>query len=103
MGAHTPGPWMLDVRQRFSCGIRVSDADGCLIYESRSWHDAAQKARADNEAEARLIAAAPDLLEALRDLYDAAEQPLDDPMADGQRWACYIRQARAAIAKAVQP
>lgn len=52
------------------------------------------------EESRRIKALNAELLEALTGLHDAAENPLDDNMADSLRWAFCIREARAAIAKA---
>ena len=79
MSAHTPGPW--DVPNK-SVKIR-----GCNFLATVHWEDD------EAEANARLIAAAPDLLAAIRKLRSAH---LHD---------CYeeaIEMCDAAIAKAVQ-
>ena len=90
---HTPGPWVADkVTPRVLDGDpywRVGVVDGtCLYVGCGDEHD---------EADAHLIAAAPDLLDALRDLEAMAEryrQP-GAPIPDAQK------KARAAITKAV--
>ena len=90
---HTPGPWVADkVTPRILDGDpywRVGVVDGtCLYVGCGDEHD---------EADAHLIAAAPELLAALRDLEAMAEryrQP-GAPIPDAQK------KARAAIAKAV--
>ena len=82
---HTPGPWRLDEGQ--SSRVYLIDgkdgAVGELVF-----------AETRNPADARLIAAAPELLEALQELMD------DDAPWDGMRWADACDKARAAIAKA---
>jgi len=87
----TPGPW--EVTRGTGERLRVVDASHnvpCI---------ATVHGRNGNvEADARLIAAAPDLLDALREMIEAI--PLDD---FGFGWAPLInakRVARAAIAKA---
>ena len=90
---HTPGPWVADkVTPRILDGEpywRVGVVGGtCLYVGCGDEHE---------EADAHLIAAAPDLLSALRDLEAMAEryrQP-GAPIPDAQK------KARAAIAKAV--
>ena len=81
MSTHTPGPWHV--------------ANGCQI---RSAKDQIAKAwmmrNGEGLANARLIAAAPELLEALEEIVSAA---------DGDGWSqldADLRKARAAIAKA---
>lgn len=74
MSQHTPGPWVLseyrpihdDVGGDYSVGY--TDADG--VY----WDIATlEPSRANRKADARLIAAAPDLLDALEWLAGSAE------------------------------
>lgn len=89
---HTPGPWVADkVTPRILDGDpywRVGVVGGtCLYVGCGDGHE---------EADAHLIAAAPDLLSALRDLEAMAEryrQP-GAPIPDAQK------KARAAMAKA---
>mgnify|MGYP000860192157 CR=1 FL=1 len=64
--AHTPGPWS-------ATGLRVSDAKGQLVAQARLIADVATSNEESHNA--RLIAAAPDLVAALRDI---AERPLAD-------------------------
>jgi len=83
---HTPGPWKFDRK-----GRRIVDADGEYVAPATlsRYHDD----RTDPEAiaNARLIAAAPDLLAALRDLVNFTAQ---------HNQGKYVMAARAAIAKA---
>ena len=96
---HTPGPW--DVEPKGSRHF-VDGADGLTVaYLDR----AGVRERAEIEANARLIAAAPELLEALEGAEELAEgaikllRQLD--METGRIAAeCVLRDARAAIAKA---
>ena len=86
MSAHTPGPWVLN---------------GVMALDTRLWIVSipGEQARievadysTESESNAHLIAAAPDLLEALEALVKVdAEDGADDE---------YLRVARAAIAKA---
>lgn len=62
---HTPGPWGLEDRDDGASGYILRGADGDLIEyieRSRYMHDIADP---EQEANARLIAAAPELLEVL--------------------------------------
>jgi len=93
-GQHTPGPWVIDSGtikgQRDASGYTQSVAS---IYgpDGEAW-DAETSCRAN----ARLIAAAPDLARALADLLaDAVEMGLDDSPVSGSLIA-----ARAALQKA---
>lgn len=90
MSAHTPGPWKNHGRQPNSPGLPHSAVGAKTLLArvySEAYGDEVQEA-----ANARLIAAAPDLLNTLVVLVDVAERrgiPCD--------------AARAAIAKAVTP
>ena len=98
MSKHTPGPWAIYVNAPSDIVIRKMSKDGyelCAIARVSSGY-----------ANARLIAAAPELLEALARLEFAA-QCRDNTMGDPSRLiqvkaelASAARQARAAIAKA---
>ena len=85
---HTPGPWRM--------GKRAYDR---AIYGQQGAEVASMldlfHTPAESLANARLIAAAPDLLEALRDITDLAERYGVGEHCDGN-----ILAARAAIAKA---
>lgn len=80
---HTPGPW--ETSHDGHGGIYVGDKNGRQV--------GFVSLRSEQEANARLIAAAPELLEALRDLladYDGSIEPGESALID---------KARAAIAK----
>jgi hypothetical protein len=87
--SHTPGPW----------GFRL-DNDVAIITSDSWWDFAEVQVNPDNaqgEANARLIAAAPELLAALEELYH-----LIDDAHDGDRVFTLelAQKAKAAIAKA---
>ena len=99
MSKHTPGPWIGagpsfgDPLPRYTTEIVTEreDEDGAAtsICELPFHHH-----DDENEANARLIAAAPELLEALKEIVDAA---------DGAGWEQLdpsFKKARAAIARA---
>jgi hypothetical protein len=87
---HTPGPWQVNSNDP----LHVCDADG----ESRGCSPIAfvqvgNDGRWTAKANARLIAAAPDLLEALKEAFQAFAHDADGPV-----WAdSTIAKARAAI------
>ena len=83
MSAHTPGPWHVK-RNRVTTAIR--DAKGHYIVD---------RVVKDRDANAHLIAAAPELLEALRAIVAVIDHAPDRECAAG-----VLEQARAAIAKA---
>lgn len=80
----TPGPWRVDDHPKRE-HPRVTDARGKFV------------ADCDTEADARLVAAAPELLAALQAVAEQTRHPDYD-------WpVCLSREVSAAIAKAVQP
>jgi len=96
---HTPGPW-----HSFRQGTKHFISQACdeqfrfataIVYEQTYHPYGIAATRAKAEANARLIAAAPDLLEALREI--ANDWPYETPALP----ADHVRKiARAAIAKA---
>jgi hypothetical protein len=81
---HTPGPWTMT---RAHLPYLILDAFGGLVADTY------------DEADARLIAAAPELLEALEyafNIYGRFGAVVNEPHKPGE----WIEQARAAIAKA---
>ena len=86
---HTPGPWQIvDDVPSSAIGYRaILDAEGFIVANPSPMGD----------ANARLIAAAPELLAALQDMAGAYQRHFDVmPVA----WQTYDDIARAAIAKA---
>lgn len=95
---HTPGPWAIEYRteDEFTYSPRIYAGPAVLHY-SAGYHTEEQDAKFKEvaEANARLIAAAPELLESLILLKQAVEfTPL------GTRGIKAVEQARAVIAKA---
>ncbi len=89
---HTPGPWVKSQYNHYLAGIDVGADNGANI--AFVTHDVHDRNRQETEANARLIASAPILLEALKCLYKEANiSGLVDQDPS-------MRQARAAIAKA---
>ena len=89
MSKHTPGPWHYEQKGGGLVGIFPSGIETAVAFTR------------NNEADARLIAAAPDLLAALRYVYEyyAPMTIFDDETGDtGHDEAMEI--VRAAIAKA---
>ena len=98
VSGHTAGPWTI----KWGFNIYGSDRnypDSDRIVANAGSHSNnkfSAEVTAENEANARLIAAAPELLEALRDLMLSCGALDGDPRSDNRA----ERQARAAIAKA---
>ena len=109
---HTPGPWHVGNGDVFADGTAASDFDDrviCAIGKSgfRSHEYAPVQAhKPEGQANARLIAAAPDLLNALQGVMDILGRPQINASGMGAEWDYVgprVAAARAAIAKAVQP
>lgn len=90
MSKHTPGPWTQGKTN--PCNVSANSALVCRTFPRGQYNtDSA-------EANARLIAAAPDLLDALKDALGILCR-----IVDGQEWGGiedYIADMSAAIAKA---
>ena len=108
MSGHTPGPWT----------DKAIDESQWGVYDSRGWSVAqahqikvlsADIKQAERTANARLIAAAPDLLEALMAMVEGDSEAIEDANMMGipfpDEMLKQFKAARAAIAKAtgVQP
>jgi hypothetical protein len=90
MSAHTPGPW--EARDSCVIGPNGRVVVACVEgFVSRGDND-------EDYATARLIAAAPELLEALLEVID--ETAFYQARFSTEEWCS---KARAALAKAVQP
>lgn len=88
MSAHTPGPWLV---------LRDPEVGGPLVAtEDVAIADVMEMEGGMSEANARLIAAAPDLLAALRQVVESAYPNPDEHPTMTAAW----RVAEAAIAKA---
>ena len=87
MTAHTPGPWITDSKER-------TDTARYIMAAARPFPHTIARIdlvnRAEDEANATLIAAAPDMYEALRELIAVK------PNSDAPEWVA----ARAAIDRA---
>lgn len=98
MSKHTPGPWM--VAEKFNCAdVRAVNGPyvaSCNVSMAIDWKE--------KEANARLIAAAPELLEVLQSAVTCGMVP-SSTAADGgankhSEWVRVADQIRAAINKA---
>ena len=89
MSGFTPAPWSVLVNPM---GVDCVVGDDCTICEMPGW-DADYED--EERANTRLIAAAPDLYEALKELID-----MDVAYQRGQKVSDAVDKARAALAKA---
>lgn len=96
MSAHTPGPWKLD-------GVMAMDSPLWIVsIPGEQARIEIADYSSESEANARLIAAAPDLLEALEDMVFLADGAMAAANRDGAEYRPdeELRDAKAAIAKA---
>ena len=95
---HTPGPWFIERRTHDNettyYWVTASDGHGWSVDRYMSVSGCI------DEHDARLIAAAPELLEALKEAHNALELFASDESPSGQIAVAAVMQARAAIAKA---
>jgi hypothetical protein len=101
MSAHTPGPWRVDICTPESGKSIAVHVDTRAVKAGRVMVVAlcGRPGVTYVEANARLIAAAPELFAAVK----AAEQFFDDQIhcrKPTQKWTEYVAQIRAAIASA---
>lgn len=105
MSGHTPGPWTSELT-RAGSSLVIQDHEGSIIAEVCQWKASPdQSAKDEPPLNAKLIAAAPDLLEALElvtNIYAAMRESLSVkyPEDGWSAEAMSIDQARKAIARA---
>lgn len=90
MSAHTPGPWEVGNLDRNGQRVVRGEIEVCTC-----WHHCVGSLEEQMEANARLIAAAPDLLAALAGIIEIGKRDLTNPKYDA-----YFEEARAALKKA---
>ena len=86
---HTPGPWRVTTAK-----VMAENGRAICLIENRKLHEGFQ----ESSANARIIAAAPDLLDALQRFVTACDAYLPEPTH--QAFCGLFASARAAIAKA---
>ena len=91
---HTPGPWRQGMPHG-ACMANIYDKKHLCIAEVGVFG-----CPVEQEANARLIAAAPDLLTALRAIYGAHIAPPGATIGEARLCGMFAELARAAIAKA---
>ena len=94
MSKHTPGPWEA-FQNDLGCGVLATKrADVAYCWTRDGWPLDSSRPISESVANARLIAAAPELLEALKEVSAEARHPDYD-------WnVALLKTVRAAIAKA---
>src|SRR6185369_3221808 len=94
MSKHTPGPWKA-VNQTTSTILKQDSPQGRYLFSLKEYPGIPE-----SEANARLIAAAPDLAEAVRELLATHPAAYREPGKIDNRTDNAVKIARAAIAKA---
>jgi hypothetical protein len=98
-GKHTPGPWTYEgdhTHRQYNIRMLGREAKHICTVNDLPPHVLANRDQSTAEANARLIAAAPDLAQALADLLaDALSMGLDDSPVSGS-----LIEARKALRKA---
>ncbi len=98
MRKHTPGPWFVNGHENYTKYVEARIGGG-LLQEVAACGPTEQQEQ--QEANARLMAAAPELLEALQGMIEVyGGQYNDDCLSKSSTELELIQQARAAIAKA---
>lgn len=103
---HTPGPWCLGVKGRTIHKRQSNGRPGKMVAEIETTLSAGKKfTELEVEANAHLIAAAPDLLEALEEAERVIRWAAQESKGKVKReivggWLHHADKARAAIAKA---
>lgn len=103
MSAHTPGPWIICEHEHANV-IWADNGVICDVFHANEDDDmtACVESPKESEANARLIAAAPDLLGVLNAIDEWLGEPIDhQQLPDQIEWARGTIQA--AVAKATQP
>lgn len=96
MSKHTPGPWRHSYKTARTNNIGVYDKSGVLIASIDTSIFASHLTVSRREQDARLVAAAPELLAALVSVTDEMSRL---PASLGYEYT-HLRDARAAIARA---
>lgn len=95
-GPYTPGPWLCQTPHEDGSITIIGDNLGGLVGAAHCWPTEVETGGSDRvRANARLIAAAPELVEALRGLVDA----YTDPEAGERDRRLAIEDARALLAR----
>ena len=106
MPDHTPGPWQPNADSRYNGGDPIiiwgpkGPGFGAVAYAFRPGLSVPDAQEEEVAANARIIAAAPSLLDALQLLYDAQSGPPLLAPRNVQFWEKAMAAANAALAKA---
>jgi hypothetical protein len=97
MSKHTPGPWTKDVSRIFGM-TKYGERSVAQIHALRDYSGREPDLFDETDANMRLIAAAPEILEALKQGVEQLEADYQETPLDGH--GALIRKFRTVIAKA---
>jgi hypothetical protein len=99
--SHTPGPWVLSDDDCLAGNVYSTDATGSIVARVKGF-EYALRPESEWRANATLIAAAPDLLEAIQLILPLAKGYKPDGQTATARKTCYslIKIAEEAVARA---
>lgn len=90
-GTYTPGPWSYEEPDAVGLPhLRAANGDAIATFLRDPW----------NSSDIPLIAAAPELLEVIREAVDSAEREMAKGRKASPGLATWLEKARAALAKA---
>lgn len=98
MSKHTPGPWIVGQPEDHPYMVQKMDDEEYWFHSIADCEVGENMTEEEGKANARLIAAAPELLEALEDCLKFLEQENKRYYRDGE-WS-EVTKAKSAIAKA---
>jgi hypothetical protein len=99
-GKHTPGPWFVNGPWHIQAQGQMGDIRPRIVAQAVNARPDTPEGLATLDANARLIASAPELLEMLALALPYVEEAESDPVNKKGSVAKLIKQIRAAIAKA---
>jgi hypothetical protein len=102
MGQHTQGPWIINLDPRYPSEPCIDAVIDGVVWHVALCHNAAGPEDGSAEANARLIAAAPELLATLRAILPALRAEVEKHSANGQCDPASLRAAKARYDAAVR-
>lgn len=102
MGQHTQGPWIINLDPRYPSEPCIDAVIDGVVWHVALCHNAAGPEDGSAEANARLIAAAPELLATLRAALPALRADLEKHSTNGGHDSSSLRAAKARYEAAVR-
>ena len=102
MGQHTQGPWIINLDPRYPSEPCIDAVIDGVVWHVALCHNAAGPEDGSAEANARLIAAAPELLATLRAALPALRADLENHTTNGSHDSSSLRAAKARYEAAVR-